>query len=176
MKHTLARSATRALFNSAARHQHGGGACGSLFWRRMSTLPEVKDHQSEEKKSEVNRNDSSNNTVVPSYWGITRPKVRREDGTEWPWNCFSPWDSYRADVSIDVTKHHLPKTVTDKVAFRAVKFLRVLSDLYFKERYGCHAMMLETIAAVPGMVGRDAAAPEVTSQVPTQRWLDQSTS
>lgn len=89
MKHTLARSATRALFNSAARHQHGGGACGSLFWRRMSTLPEVKDHQSEEKKNEVNRNDNSNNAVVPSYWGITRPKIRREDGTEWPWNCFS---------------------------------------------------------------------------------------
>ncbi|XP_020975513.1 alternative oxidase 3, mitochondrial isoform X2 [Arachis ipaensis] len=66
---------------------------------------------------------------------------------------FQPWDTYRADVSIDVKKHHVPKTFSDKVAFRSVKFLRVLSDLYFKERYGCHAMMLETIAAVPGMVG-----------------------
>jgi len=35
-------------------------------------------------------------------------------------------------VSIDVTKHHTPKSLTDKVAFRAVKFLRVLSDIYFK--------------------------------------------
>ena len=26
--------------------------------------------------------------VVSSYWGISRPKVTREDGTEWPWNCF----------------------------------------------------------------------------------------
>lgn len=27
--------------------------------------------------------------VVPSsYWGISRPKITREDGTEWPWNCF----------------------------------------------------------------------------------------
>nr|XP_025691187.1 alternative oxidase 3, mitochondrial isoform X2 [Arachis hypogaea] len=66
---------------------------------------------------------------------------------------FQPWDTYRADVSIDVKKHYVPKTFSDKVAFRSVKFLRVLSDLYFKERYGCHAMMLETIAAVPGMVG-----------------------
>ncbi|KAG5057713.1 hypothetical protein JHK86_012709 [Glycine max] len=66
---------------------------------------------------------------------------------------WQPWDSYHSDVSIDVTKHHTPKSLTDKVAFRAVKFLRVLSDMYFKERYGCHAMMLETIAAVLGMVG-----------------------
>lgn len=35
-------------------------------------------------------------------------------------------------MSIDVTKHHTPKSLTDKVAFRAVKFLRVLSDMYFK--------------------------------------------
>lgn len=26
--------------------------------------------------------------VVSSYWGISRPKITREDGTEWPWNCF----------------------------------------------------------------------------------------
>ncbi|XP_027348638.1 alternative oxidase 3, mitochondrial-like [Abrus precatorius] len=164
MKPILVRSAARALlgggrnyprhFSTAAiwepRHQHGGGAFGSFYLRRMSTLPEIKDQQSEEKKNEVNK---KNDGVVSSYWGITRPKVHKEDGTDWPWNCFMPWDTYRADVSIDVTKHHLPKSIADKVAFRTVKFLRVLSDLYFKERYGCHAMMLETIAAVPGMVG-----------------------
>ncbi|XP_061364677.1 alternative oxidase 3, mitochondrial [Gastrolobium bilobum] len=169
MKHTLVRSAARALlgggrnyhrhFSTAAivepRHQHGGGAFGSFYWRRMSTLPEIKDQQSEEeeKKNKVNDNSSNSNAVVSSYWGISRSKVQREDGTAWPWNCFMPWDSYRADMSIDVTKHHAPKSFTDKVAFRAVKFLRVLSDLYFQERYGCHAIMLETIAGVPGMVG-----------------------
>ncbi|QCD84102.1 alternative oxidase 3, mitochondrial [Vigna unguiculata] len=165
MKHTLVRSAARALLGggrSYYRHaptaaiveptrQHGGGAFGSFYLRRMSTLPDIKDHNSEEKKNEVK--DDNTNAVISSYWGISRPKVRREDGTEWPWNCFMPWDTYHSDVSIDVTKHHTPKSLTDKVAFRSVKFLRVLSDLYFKERYGCHAMMLETIAAVPGMVG-----------------------
>ncbi|KAL1366169.1 hypothetical protein HN51_014045 [Arachis hypogaea] len=148
----------RQLENVEATHHHGGsafGGSGSFWWRKMSSLPEIKDqHHSEEKKKEDTTTTTNNeNGVVSSYWGITRPKVQREDGTEWPWNCFMPWDTYRADVSIDVKKHHVPKTFSDKVAFRSVKFLRVLSDLYFKERYGCHAMMLETIAAVPGMVG-----------------------
>jgi ubiquinol oxidase len=50
----------------------------------MSTLPEKNDHQSEK-----NKNDRiNNNAVVSSYWGIARPKILKEDGTEWPWNCF----------------------------------------------------------------------------------------
>jgi len=53
----------------------------------MSTLPDIKDHNNSlEKKNEVKDNNS--NAVVSSYWGISRPKVHREDGTEWPWNCF----------------------------------------------------------------------------------------
>ncbi|XP_047970337.1 ubiquinol oxidase, mitochondrial-like [Salvia hispanica] len=91
--------------------------------------------------------------VVSSYWGISRPKVTREDGTEWPWNCFMPWETYAADVSIDLHKHHVPKTFIDKLAFRTVKLLRIPTDVFFKRRYGCRAMMLETVAAVPGMVG-----------------------
>ncbi|KAK7380224.1 hypothetical protein VNO78_32729 [Psophocarpus tetragonolobus] len=31
--------------------------------------------------------------------------------------------------------------------------LRIPTDLFFKRQYGCRAMMLETVAAVPGMVG-----------------------
>lgn len=26
--------------------------------------------------------------VVSSYWGVSRPRILREDGSEWPWNCF----------------------------------------------------------------------------------------
>ncbi|XP_010274096.1 PREDICTED: ubiquinol oxidase, mitochondrial-like [Nelumbo nucifera] len=94
-----------------------------------------------------------NGVVVSSYWGISRPKITREDGTVWPWNCFRPWESYSADLSIDLSKHHVPKTFLDKVAYRTVKFLRIPTDMFFQRRYGCHAMMLETVAAVPGMVG-----------------------
>jgi ubiquinol oxidase len=49
--------------------------------------------------------------------------------------------------------HHVPKTIMDKLAWRLVLFLRVFVDLIFKRRYGHHAVVLETVAAVPGMVG-----------------------
>ncbi|KAF7803720.1 alternative oxidase 3, mitochondrial [Senna tora] len=136
---------TAATTSPELKLRHVGAIHNSGYWPRMSTLAPSS--------GEKDQKEENGNAVVSSYWGITRQKIKREDGTEWPWNCFMPWETYRADVSIDVTKHHVPKSFSDKAAFKLVKFLRALSDLYFKERYGCHAMMLETIAAVPGMVG-----------------------
>ncbi|KAK1347900.1 hypothetical protein POM88_055013 [Heracleum sosnowskyi] len=26
--------------------------------------------------------------AASSYWGVARPRVTKDDGTEWPWNCF----------------------------------------------------------------------------------------
>lgn len=54
----------------------------------MSSLPEKKDQQPEENKNKNEVNNKNSNAVVSSYWGITRPKLLKEDGTEWPWNCF----------------------------------------------------------------------------------------
>ncbi|KAM0935331.1 putative ubiquinol oxidase (non-electrogenic) [Dioscorea sansibarensis] len=90
---------------------------------------------------------------VVSYWGVAPPKLMKEDGTEWKWSCFRPWDTYASDQTIDLKKHHKPTTLLDKIAFWAVKALRVPTDIFFQRRYGCRAMMLETVAAVPGMVG-----------------------
>ncbi|KAL5793063.1 hypothetical protein ACOSP7_001657 [Xanthoceras sorbifolium] len=97
--------------------------------------------------------DNKDEKRVVSYWGVEPPKVTKEDGTEWKWNCFRPWETYKADLSIDLKKHHAPVTFLDKVAFWTVKALRWPADLFFQRRYGCRAMMLETVAAVPGMVG-----------------------
>ncbi|XLR48237.1 hypothetical protein S83_032897 [Arachis hypogaea] len=80
----------------------------------------------EEKKSE------GNSLVASSYWGISRQKVTREDGTEWPWNCFMPWETYHSNLSIDLTKHHVPKNFLDKVAYRTVKLIRIPTDAFFK--------------------------------------------
>ena len=55
------------------------------------------------------------------------------------------------DFEIDV--HIVPKTVSDKVAFGFVKVLRFFADKFFAKRYGHRAVVLETVAAVPGMVG-----------------------
>lgn len=90
---------------------------------------------------------------IVSYWGLDPTKVSKEDGSPWKWTCFRPWDTYQADLSIDLKKHHAPVTVLDKMAYWTVKSLRWPTDLFFQRRYGCRAMMLETVAAVPGMVG-----------------------
>lgn len=50
-------------------------------------------------------------------------------------------------------QHHVPETVRDKLALLFVKFLRFFADSFFAGRYGHRAVILETIAAVPGMVG-----------------------
>ena len=52
----------------------------------------------------------------------------------------------------DLNKHFKPKNLSDKVALLFTKFLRLLADTFFKKRYGHRAVVLETIAAVPGMV------------------------
>ncbi|KAF3773176.1 Ubiquinol oxidase [Nymphaea thermarum] len=72
--------------------------------------------------------------VVSSYWGIRPSEITREDGTVWPWNCFRPSDTYTADLSIDLAKHHVPKTFLDKVAYRTVKLLRFPTDIFFQNR------------------------------------------
>jgi ubiquinol oxidase len=49
--------------------------------------------------------------------------------------------------------HKKPKGISDKIAYRIVKILRFFADSFFAKRYGNRAVVLETIAAVPGMVG-----------------------
>ena len=52
----------------------------------------------------------------------------------------------------NLTRHHKPQNLSDKVAFAFTKFLRLLADTFFKKKYGHRAVVLETVAAVPGMV------------------------
>ena len=52
----------------------------------------------------------------------------------------------------NLNRHHKPKNFSDKVAFAFTKFLRLLADTFFKKKYGHRAVVLETVAAVPGMV------------------------
>ena len=49
--------------------------------------------------------------------------------------------------------HHTPHTVNDRVALRVVKTMRFFADKFFAKRYAHRAVVLETVAAVPGMVG-----------------------
>ena len=45
-----------------------------------------------------------------------------------------------------------PVNFSDRVAYRITMFLRWIADTFFKKRYGHRAVVLETVAGVPGMV------------------------
>jgi ubiquinol oxidase len=49
--------------------------------------------------------------------------------------------------------HHKPLSMSDSAALRVVKTMRFFADKFFAKRYGHRAVVLETVAAVPGMVG-----------------------
>jgi ubiquinol oxidase len=51
------------------------------------------------------------------------------------------------------TTHHVPTDFSDRFAFGLVKAMRFFADAFFAKRYGHRAVVLETVAAVPGMVG-----------------------
>jgi len=52
--------------------------------------------------------------------------------------------------------HHLPQNASDRFALATTRLMRWLADLFFAQRYGHRAVVLETVAAVPGMVGASA--------------------
>jgi ubiquinol oxidase len=54
---------------------------------------------------------------------------------------------------VDLSIHHRPKGLSDRIAFGFTKLLRFCADTFFARRYGHRAVVLETVAAVPGMVG-----------------------
>jgi len=54
---------------------------------------------------------------------------------------------------VDISVHHHPKGVSDRIAYSFTKALRFCADTFFAKRYGHRAIVLETVAAVPGMVG-----------------------
>ena len=59
-----------------------------------------------------------------------------------------------ADIPlVDLDVHHRPKDISDRIALGFTKALRFCADTFFAKRYGHRAIVLETVAAVPGMVG-----------------------
>ena len=56
-------------------------------------------------------------------------------------------------ISPELDRHYAPKNISDRAAYAFVRFLRFFADTFFARRYGHRAVVLETVAAVPGMVG-----------------------
>ncbi|MEM9706908.1 MAG: alternative oxidase [Pseudomonadota bacterium] len=55
--------------------------------------------------------------------------------------------------SYDLNFRKTPDNAKDQAAFFLVKAMRFVADSFFAKRYGHRAVVLETVAAVPGMVG-----------------------
>jgi len=56
-------------------------------------------------------------------------------------------------VTPPLERHYEPRNFSDRIAYAFVVFLRFFADAFFARRYGHRAVVLETVAAVPGMVG-----------------------
>jgi ubiquinol oxidase len=54
---------------------------------------------------------------------------------------------------MELHKHRTPEDFRDHIALCFTKFLRFFADTFFSGRYAHRAIVLETVAAVPGMVG-----------------------
>lgn len=55
--------------------------------------------------------------------------------------------------SVTLDQHHRPEGISDRIALATVRFMRFFADIFFAGRYSHRAVVLETVAAVPGMVG-----------------------
>jgi ubiquinol oxidase len=57
------------------------------------------------------------------------------------------------NTQYSLDQHHAARNVPDRIALGITMTLRFLADTFFAKRYGNRAIVLETVAAVPGMVG-----------------------
>ena len=56
-------------------------------------------------------------------------------------------------TEVSLKHHHKPNGFSDQLALVLTKSMRFFADTFFARRYGHRAVVLETVAAVPGMVG-----------------------
>lgn len=56
-------------------------------------------------------------------------------------------------ATLPLEPHFAPENFRDRCAYACVKLLRFFADTFFARRYSHRAVVLETVAAVPGMVG-----------------------
>jgi ubiquinol oxidase len=62
-------------------------------------------------------------------------------------------DPVRLPDPLDLSARRAPADLGDRLALGLCKGLRLVADTFFAKRYGHRAVVLETVAAIPGMVG-----------------------
>ncbi|KAJ1937098.1 inducible alternative oxidase 2, partial [Linderina macrospora] len=62
------------------------------------------------------------------------------------------WNSTELEaLDVGTAKHHIPDLISDKMALWFVKNARKPTDIFFRNKYLHRSVMLEVVAAVPGM-------------------------
>jgi len=56
-------------------------------------------------------------------------------------------------ATMQINQHFVPIDFSDRVAYAFTRLMRFFADTFFARRYGHRAVVLETVAAIPGMVG-----------------------
>lgn len=75
-------------------------------------------------------------------------------------------------MPIEPFPHRAPGDLADRFALGTTRLLRFLADTFFARRYGHRAIVLETVAAVPGMVGAMATHMHcLRRMVPDEGWI-----
>ncbi|CAJ1930912.1 unnamed protein product [Sphenostylis stenocarpa] len=128
----MSRGGTSRVANTAVTVAKGL-SCEVGGLRSESTLALSEKEKTEKKVDLSCAGGKKEQKGIMSYWGIESSKIIKQDGTEWKWNSFRPWETYKSDVSIDLKKHHAPTTFLDKMAFWTVKALRYPTDVFFQE-------------------------------------------
>mmetsp|Transcript_2292 Transcript_2292/g.6864 ORF Transcript_2292/g.6864 Transcript_2292/m.6864 type:complete len:365 (+) Transcript_2292:80-1174(+) len=57
------------------------------------------------------------------------------------------------ETGLAAPSHYEPRDMLDRIALKMMKFLRIFTHAFFRKKYDHHAVVLETVAAVPGIVG-----------------------
>ncbi|KAJ2612964.1 inducible alternative oxidase 2 [Coemansia sp. RSA 1365] len=86
---------------------------------------------------------------MPSELRVPRfPAPMRENTMDHKWST-----SDLEAIEVGTTKHRIPDLISDRFALWAVKSARKPTDIFFRNKYLHRSVMLEVVAAVPGMVG-----------------------
>jgi ubiquinol oxidase len=93
---TLLRHLAPRLFAAADPASHGLAASArSIMPAAARTFParmastDAKQVAAEKPEEAAATEQSSNKNAMASYWGVKPRKLVKEDGTEWPWFCFT---------------------------------------------------------------------------------------
>jgi len=65
----------------------------------------------------------------------------------------APYTNTEALAKANIARHEEPKEFVDKLAYNIMRVCRVFVHMFFREKYTHHAVVLETVAACPGLIG-----------------------